>query len=92
MVVFITIALSSSDNMIVRLGFESDYWVVALIALLVAGLLRDKSLGVIGLVLFLSLVANMPGDFVMNFGIDRDYFFGALVGLILAPVVVNWLE
>jgi hypothetical protein len=90
--VFTIFMVNTTGNVIARLGFESAYWIAGLIALAVAGLIRDQGPVMIILVLFTGLVANMPQEFILNFGIDRDYFFGAFVGLVLTPTVVNSLE
>lgn len=90
--VFIIFVVNMSGNVIVRLGFEADYWAAGLVTLAVAGLVKDQGPVMIILILLTGLVANMPQEFILNFGIDRDYFFGAFVGLVLTPTAVNALE
>jgi len=86
---FLTIAVNLEDNVLARLGFQRNYLLMTLIAVVVTGLLAHRRLFLIVLVLFLSIGANMPADFMLNFGIDRDFFVGILAAIVLLPVLAR---
>ena len=86
-VMLMTVAINMQDNFIARLGFDTNYLLVTLVAVVFTGLLAYRNLLLIVLVLFLCVGANMPADFMQNLGIDRDYLTGILVAVVLVPVI-----
>jgi|TARA_Y100000310_G_scaffold344735_1_gene459151 hypothetical protein len=88
-VFLLSIAVNLEDNVIARLGFDANYLMMALVAVVFTGLLAHQSVLLIVLVLFLSIGANMPADFMLNFGIDRDYFTGVLVAIVIVPLIAR---
>ena len=91
-VVFIAITVNLQDNMIARMGFDSTYLMMTLIAVIFTGLLVHRSSMLIILVLFLSIGANMPGDFMLSLGINRDYLAWALAAVIIAPAMGRFFD
>ena len=89
LMVVITIAVNVGDNAMARLGFDQDYLLITLFAIVITGLIMHRHLFLVVLVLFLSIGANMPADFMLNFGIDRDLFVGALVAIVFAPILMR---
>ncbi len=87
-----TVAVNVDDNVVARLGFEQNYLIMALFAVVIAGLTVHRNLLLIVLVLALSTAANMPEHFMLNFGLDRDYFTGVLVAVVLVPVIGRFIE
>lgn len=87
-----SIGVNVGDNALSRLGFEKNYLVMALVAVVVTGLIVHKNLFLIVVVVFLSIGANMPADFMLNFGLDRDYFVGALGALLITPLAVRCMD
>lgn len=88
---FMTIVINDSDNVLVRLGFDTNYFLAALISVIVALLIATKPFLLSIIILALSLIANMPADFILNLGLDRDYFWALMVSMILTPIVINLL-
>jgi len=88
-VFLLTIAVNLEDNVLARLGFDFDFLMAALVAVVFTGLLAHRSVMLIVLVLVLSIGANMPGDFLLSFGIDRDYLTGVLVAVVIIPLVAR---
>lgn len=86
----VTLTCNIGDNIIVRLGFEFSYGVVALVAFAITLLIFHRDLVLISVILFLSLAANMPAEFLLNFGVDRDLFAGMALAVVLAPSI-NWV-
>lgn len=91
-VFLLTIAINLEDNVLARLGFDANYLMMALVAVVFTGLLAHRSVLLIILVLFLSIGANMPVGFMLNFGIDRDYLTGVLVAVVIAPLLARLFD
>ena len=90
MVIFMTIAINLPDNMISRLGFEPDYMLAALVAIVIAGLSVYRKLAGIVLITLMSLGANMPEGF-LPIDIDRDILTAALAVIVASPVASKHL-
>ena len=86
MVLFMTIAVNLPDNMISRLGFEPDYMLAALAAIVITGLTAYRKLAAITLVVLISLGANMPEGF-LPVDIDRDILTACLVVIVFTPTL-----
>jgi hypothetical protein len=91
-VLFITIVVNSQDNVLARMGFDSNYLLMTLVALVITGLIAHRRLMLIVLVFFMSIGANMPEGFMLSFGIERDILTGGLVALVLGPGFVRMLS
>lgn len=85
----VTLAMNGEDNLIARVGFESNYGLILLLSVLFTMILAGRSTYIVAGAVILSLVANMPADFTLNFGVDRDYFAGIMLALLLQPVVAR---
>ena len=85
-ILFMTIAINLPTSVIARLGFEADYLIAALLAVVITGLIQHKKLFLVVIVMFCSIVANMPKEALVNWSMNPDYFFAILVGLILTPI------
>ena len=90
MVLFMTIAVNLPDNMISRLGFEPDYMLAALAAIVITGLTAFRRLAAISLVVLVSLGANMPEGF-LPLDVDRDILTACLMVIIFTPVISKHL-
>ena len=86
-VILMTIGINLEDNMINRLGFDANYLIMALVAVVFTGLLAFRNLMLIVLVLLLCVGTNMPEELMVNFGLDRDYLTGILVAIVIVPVL-----
>ncbi|MDH5612939.1 MAG: hypothetical protein OEY66_10840 [Gammaproteobacteria bacterium] len=88
-ILFLTIAINLPHGMIARMGFDANVLIAALIAVVLAGLLRQRQLFLIILVVFCALAANVPDEMVEEYGLDPDYFLGILIALVILPMGAN---
>ncbi len=85
--VFLCVGLVLAREMLSRFGMESNYLMIAVLALLLTAMLAGRSLPLMGLVLLLSIALNLPPESFGSFVIDQDFLLAALVGVIILPVV-----
>lgn len=85
--VFLCIGLVLAREMLSRFGMESNYLMIAVLALLFTALLAGRSLVLMGMVLVLSIALNLPSDAFGTFSIDQDLLLAALIAVIILPVV-----
>jgi len=85
-ILFLTMAINMPHGMIARMGFGANYLIAALIAVVLAGLLRQRQLFLIVLAVLCALAANIPDEMLMKYGLDPDYFLGILVALVILPM------
>lgn len=82
-----SIAVNLPDGMIARLGFEPDYLMAALVALVLAGFIISHRMAMIVLVVAVCIGANLPLDMAERWGLDRDI----LVATLVAILFTQWL-
>ena len=92
LVFLISFAVNVDDNSLARMGFERDYLMMGLAAMVLTGLVTHRHLLLIVLVFFVSIGANMPSEFMLNLGLDRDLFVVALGAIILSPLLVRLIK
>ncbi len=89
--VFFTLSMSIganlSDGILARLGFNPDYLLAGLAALVLTGLVFHRSLALIVLVVVVTCGANVSAETAVNIGYDPDYLLAALAAIIASPVV-----
>jgi len=85
-ILFLTIAINLPSSVISRLGFEANYLLAALVAVVVAGLVQHKQLFLIVLVVLCSVMANLPKELMVTWNINPDYFFAILIALVVTPI------
>jgi hypothetical protein len=85
-ILFLTIAVNLPTSVITRMGFDANILLAALVAVVIAGLISNKNLFLVVLVVTSSVIANMPGDIVSSWGLDQDIVFGVLVALVVLPI------
>jgi len=90
MVLFMTVAINLPDNMISRLGFEPDYMLAALAAIVMAGFTVYRKLAAIVLIILMSLGANMPEGF-LPIEFDRDILTAGLMVVVVSPLASKHL-
>jgi len=87
-----TLALNVDDNLIARIGFESNYALVLVLSILFTMILAGRNIYIVAAAVVLCLVANMPADFSLNFGVDRDYYAGLMLALLMQPVFARIID
>ena len=85
--VFLCIGLVLARELLSRFGLESNYLMIAVLAVLLTALLAGRSLVLIGMVMVLGVVLNLPADTLGTLVIDQDLLLAALIGVIILPVV-----
>ena len=85
-------AINMKDNLIVRLGMETDVGYALGFALLFSILLSERNAFIVVAVVFFGLNVNMPLDFSLKFGTDRDYYVGLMTALLLQPLMVRTMQ
>lgn len=88
-VLFLMIAINLPHGMFARMGFEGDYLMAALIAMVLALLVRNRHLYLIVLVVLCTLAANLPDAIYADWLIDPDYFLGILLALVILPIGIK---
>ncbi|MFN3239760.1 MAG: hypothetical protein ACE37D_22280 [Pseudomonadales bacterium] len=87
-----TLATNMDDNLLARLGMDSNFAYVLGFAALFSVLLSERNAFIVAAVVMFSLNANMPIDFSLNLGVDRDYYAGLMFALLLQPVMVRTMS
>ena len=85
-VLFLTMAINLPHGMISRVGFDANYLMAALAAVVLTGLLMHRQLFLIVLVVFACIAANMPDEMMKSWGLESNYFLAVLIALVVLPV------
>ena len=85
--VFLCIGLVLARELLSRFGLESNYLMIAVLAMLLTALLAGRSLVLMGMVMVLGVVLNLPADTLGTLVIDQDLLLAALIGVIILPIV-----
>ncbi len=88
----VTLAMNGEDNLMARVGFESNYALIMVLSVLFTMILAGRSAYIVATAVILSLVANMPAESTLNFGMDRDLFAGFMLALLLQPFCARMLD
>lgn len=80
------------DNIIARLGFDSDYFLVALVAWVITALIAHRESTLIVLVVFMAIGANLPLETAEHLNLNRDILFAGLVAIIVIPFIARHIE
>lgn len=72
--------------MISRIGFDANYLMAALAAVVLTGLLMYRQLFLIVLVIFACVAANMPNEIMQQWGLESNYFLAVLIALVILPI------
>lgn len=86
LMLFLTLGITISRNFLERLGVETDYLVMTLLAVVVTGFLMNRGLALIVLIISLSVAINLPQGFLEQYAIDRDVLMVLQVIMIVFPL------
>ena len=86
MILFLTIAINLPHGMISRVGFDANYLLAALAAVVLTGLLMHRQLFLVVLVIFACIAANMPNEVMQQWGLESNYFLAVLIALVVLPI------
>ncbi len=79
--------MTLAKETVARLGLETNYLLIALVALLFTALLAHRSLMLVLLVIGLCVVINLPPELLGGVVIDQDLMIAALIAVIILPAV-----
>ena len=84
-VVFISLGVAIANEILSRLGQESNYILVFSLAFMVAGLLLSKKLVLLLFVLVGVFALNLPDVTLLQYHVDRDILLAMLCATLLVP-------
>lgn len=87
--IFLSIGITLAKETLARFGLESNYLLMALVAIVATALLSQRSAYLTGTVLVLCVVINVPSEMLGSFQVDKDILIAALVAIVILPVVHN---
>ena len=87
MILFLTIGVTVAREALSRFGLETNYLMIALVALVFTALLAHRSLMLVVLVLLLCVAINLPPEMLGGLTIDQDFLVAALIAVVILPLV-----
>ena len=81
LVVFLTVGIILSGNLLTQFGVDKNYLYIGLGAIVITGLVAFRGAILISIVLLMSLMINMPQEFLDQYLIDKffsPWFIGSL--------------
>ena len=87
LVLFSTLGVLISREVLMRVGLEPGYLLVGLGALAIALLLVFRSVPLILAAGLLALALNLPEATLTGYGLDKDVLLGLLLTVLLIPFV-----
>ena len=91
LILVLVFAINVPSGMLSEFGVSPNILLVALLAMVIAGLIAHENLGLVVLVIAVALAANAPPELAASIGYSRDMMLALLVGLILLPVIARQL-
>lgn len=92
LILAMTVGISIARETLDILGVDTNFLLLALIAVVTAGLLAHRKLLLIVLVVGLSLTANLPADVLLQYGVDKQILLAALIAVAIIPSVSRYLH
>lgn len=87
LILFLGVGMTLAKETVARLGLETNYLLIALVALLFTALLAHRSLMLVLLVIGLCVVINLPPEMLGGVVVDQDLMIAALIAVIILPAV-----
>ncbi len=84
---FATIGITIANETVARLGLQSNYLAVAILALGVSTLLIQRNVLLLSLVSVLCVFINLPTESTASLQIDQDFIVALLLGLTFLPLL-----
>jgi len=88
-ILLLVIGVNVGEGALADLGVNADFLLVALIAIVIAGLISQENLGLIVMIVIAAVLANLPPEMAEQIGYDRDIVLAVLVALVLLPLVAR---
>ena len=93
LILAMTVGINVGQHLLEQLSIDRNYLIIALIALVVAGLIAHTKLFFIVLIVALTGAINLPPEMLAQYGINPDILFATLLAVIVAPTaskLVGW--
>ena len=87
LLLFATIGISIANETVERLGLQSNYLLIAVLALGVSSLLVKRNILLLLVVACLCVLLNLPAGSTAGLQIDPDFIVALLLGITLLPLV-----
>ena len=87
LIVFMTVGVILSANLLAQFGIEKDYLLIGLGAVVITGLVAYRGLALIIIILLLSMSINLPPDFLEQFYLDREILIVVTLLMVIFPLV-----
>lgn len=87
LILFLTIGVTVARETLARFGLETNYLLIALVALVFTALLAHRSLMLVVLVLLLCAAINLPPEMFGGLTVDQDFLIAALIAVVILPMV-----
>ena len=87
LVVFLTVGIILSGNLLTQFGVDKNYLYIGLGAIVITGLVAFRGAILISIVLLMSLMINMPQEFLDQYLIDKDVLIMVVVLMVVFPLV-----
>tara|TARA_R100001377_G_scaffold82887_1_gene63724 strand:+ start:885 stop:1190 length:306 start_codon:yes stop_codon:yes gene_type:complete len=90
-ILFLTLGVTIARETLARLGLDSNYLVMGVLALSVTALLAHRNWLLVGVVALLCIVINLPPEMLGGIRIDHDLLIAMLLGVTILPVVHRFI-
>lgn len=87
LIVFMSIGVTLSANLLDQFGVEKNYLLVGLGAVVITGLVAFRGLALIVIILLMSLAINMPVEMLEQYHLDKDILIAAIILMVVFPLV-----
>lgn len=85
----VILAINLKVGMLSQFSVNPSFLVAALVALVIACIVANESIGLILLIMGAAMAANVPEEVAASIGYSRDIMLGLLVALVLTPMVAR---
>jgi hypothetical protein len=85
----VILVLNLQAGVLSQFSVEPGFLIAAVVALVIAAIVANESMGLILLVLGAAIAANVPTDVAASIGYNRDIMLAVLVALVLTPLVAR---
>ena len=86
LVVLLSVGINLGEQVLTMFRLDHDFLMLALGAIVIAGLMVHQHLLVVVLVVALSLAINLPPEVLASHHLDRDMLMVTLMVAVLAPI------
>lgn len=86
-VLFITLGVTIARETLAQLGLDSNYLLMAVVALAITAMLAQRNWMLVSVVALLCIIINLPPELLGGLQLDHDLLIALLLGVTILPVV-----